>query len=147
MQNNIGYLQSCNYQGKHPTLIGIAPKCEQRLACANVGWAHCRLALHWSCASDGQTRNLHSANKHCILYNSGLPDIFWEKKTNHVQKKPNGIKKSQIVKNHEISTFSMCCHAFSKVVNKANSTVTDYARSYLKFIHFQCIISFLLLEV
>jgi len=28
VQNNVGYLESCNYQGKHPTLLRIAPKCE-----------------------------------------------------------------------------------------------------------------------
>jgi len=44
-----------------------------------------------------------------------------------------------IVKNHEILAFSMCCHVFSKVVNKANSTVIDYAHGNLKFNHFQCI--------
>jgi len=43
MQNNIGYLQSCNYQGKHPTLFSMVPICEQRLAYASGGW----------------TRNLH----------------------------------------------------------------------------------------
>jgi len=37
MQNNIGYLQSCDYHGKHPTLFSIAPKCEQRLAYAGGG--------------------------------------------------------------------------------------------------------------
>ena len=54
MQNNIlniGYLQICNYQDKHPTLFGMTPKFEQRLACA----------------SSGQTRNLHNANKRCIV--------------------------------------------------------------------------------
>jgi len=60
-------------------------------------------------------------------------------KKNMSKKKPNGIKKSQIVKNHEIYAFSMCYHVFSKVVNKANSTVTAYAHSNLKFSHFQCI--------
>jgi len=35
----------------------------------------------------------------------------------------------------------MCYHVFSKVVNKANNTVTEYARGNLnlKFSHFQCI--------
>jgi len=53
-----------------------------------------------------------------------------------MSKKANRGKKSQIVKNHEISAFSMCYHAFSEVVNKANSTVTHYALGNLKFIHF-----------
>jgi len=53
-----------------------------------------------------------------------------------MSKKANRVKKSQIVKNHEISAFSMCYHAFSEVVNKANSTVTHYAPGNLKFIHF-----------
>jgi len=66
-----------------------------------------------------------------------LPDIFWEKKPNNVQKKAKRGDKSQIVKNHEISAFSMCYHVFSKVVNKANSTVTDYyAHGNLKFSHY-----------
>jgi len=69
----------------------------------------------------------------------GLPDILWEKKPNHVQKKAKRSKKSQIVKNHEISVFSMCYHVFSNMVNKANNTVTEYAHSNLKFSHFQCI--------
>jgi len=30
MQNNIGYLQSCNNQGKHSTLFSMAPICEQQ---------------------------------------------------------------------------------------------------------------------
>ena len=70
---------------------------------------------------------------------------FEKKKPNHVQKKPNGVKKakrskkSQIVKNHETLAFSMFYHVFSKVVNTANSTVTDHAHGNLKFSHFQCI--------
>ena len=51
MQNKIGYLQSCNYQGKHPTLFSMAPKCEQSLAYA----------------SGGLTRNMCKANKHCFV--------------------------------------------------------------------------------
>jgi len=69
----------------------------------------------------------------------GCQTSFEKKKPNLVQKKPNGVKKSQIAKNHEISAFSMCYHVFSKVVNKANGTVTDYAHGNLKFRHFQCI--------
>jgi len=46
------------------------------------------------------------------------------KKPNLVQKQAKRGKKSQILKNHEISAFSMCYHVFSKVVNKANGTVT-----------------------
>jgi len=37
-------------------------------------------------------------------------------------------KKSQIVKNLEISAFSICYHIFSKVVNKANSTAFKVLR-------------------
>jgi len=37
MQNSIGHLQSCNYQGKHPTLLSMDPKFEQRLAYASGG--------------------------------------------------------------------------------------------------------------
>jgi len=48
MQNNICYLQSCNYQAKHPTLFGMAPKYEQRL----------------TSASGGETRTPHNANKY-----------------------------------------------------------------------------------
>jgi len=35
----LGYLQSCNDQGKHPTsnFVQYSSKGEQRLACANVG--------------------------------------------------------------------------------------------------------------
>jgi len=32
-----GYLQSCNYQGKHPTLFRMAPICGQNLAYASIG--------------------------------------------------------------------------------------------------------------
>jgi len=54
-----------------------------------------------------------------------------------LRKKAKRGDKSQIVKNHEISAFSMCYHVFSKVVNKANSTVTDYyAHGNLKFSHY-----------
>jgi len=34
---NVGYPQSSNYQGKHPTFFSMAPKCEQRLAYASGG--------------------------------------------------------------------------------------------------------------
>jgi len=37
MQNNIGYLQSCNYRGKLPTLLSMTPICEQKLAYASGG--------------------------------------------------------------------------------------------------------------
>jgi len=37
-------------------------------------------------------------------------------------------KKSQVVKNHEISAFSMCYHIFSNVVNKANNTAFKVLR-------------------
>jgi len=61
------------------------------------------------------------------------------KKARPCPKKAKRGKKSQIVKNHEISAFSMCYHVFSKVVNKANGTLTGYAHGSLKFRHFQCI--------
>ena len=73
-----------------------------------------------------------------IVDTAGLPDIFWEK-SQTLSKKAKRGKKSQIVKNHEVSAFSICYHVFSKVVNKANGTVTDYAHGNLKFRHFQCI--------
>jgi len=63
----------------------------------------------------------------------------FEKKSETMSKKSQTGKKSQIVKNHEILAFSMCYHVFSKVVNKVNSTVTDYAHGNLKFSHFQYI--------
>ena len=76
--------------------------------------------------------------------------IFWvrsrvarhllRKKSQTMSKKSQTMsKKSQIVKNHETLAFSTCYHVFSKVVNKANSTVTDHAHGNLKFSHFQCI--------
>jgi len=78
-------------------------------------------------------QGLHSAHR--------VARHLLRKKPNLVQKKTKRGKKSQIVKNHEISAFSMCYHVFSKVVNKvsANGTVTDYAHGNLKFRHFQYI--------
>jgi len=61
------------------------------------------------------------------------------KKAKPCPKKAKRGKKSQIVKKHEILAFTMFYHVFSKVVNKANSTVTDYAHGNLKFSHFQYI--------
>jgi len=66
---------------------------------------------------------------------------YWARVVRHLLRKKAKPcpKKSQIVKNYEILAFFMCYHVFSKLVNKANSTVTDYAHGNLKFNHFQCI--------
>jgi len=79
---------------------------------------------------------------HCVRRDNYLARVarhLLRKKAKPYPKKAKRGKKSQIVKNHEISAFSMCYHAFSKVVDKANSTVTDYAHGNLKFIQFLCI--------
>jgi len=49
------------------------------------------------------------------------------------EKKAKRGKKSQIVKSYKISAFYMCYHVFSKVVNKANSTLVNYVHGNLKF--------------
>ena len=78
-------------------------------------------------------------NQFWLFSTFGILSAIQGCQTSFEKKSQTMSKKSQIVEKHEILAFSMFCHVFSKVVNKANSTVTDYAHGNLKFSHFQCI--------